>query len=114
MLQSLVPNDLWLRTNGAQPEPEYESRSTDEFSLFNGATGEVLKTLPTGGMRRFSRAKLRRLITEGIEVKYGKTLSPISYPSSCRQVRSGPCALKRTNHIDFSVTYIQLEYRKSV
>jgi len=82
MLQSLLPSDLWLRTNSAQPDPEYESRSTDEFSLFNGVTGEVLKTLPTGGMRRFSRAKLRRLITEGIDVKYGKTLSSISYNES--------------------------------
>src|ERR1700678_1724134 len=86
MLQSLLPNDLWLRTNSAQPDPEYESGSTDEFSLFNGATGGVLKTLPTGGMRRFSRAKLRRLITEGIEVKYGKTLSSISYNESGRGV----------------------------
>ena len=33
-------------------------------------------------MRRFSRTKLRALISEGIEVKYGKTLSSISYDES--------------------------------
>jgi 2-polyprenyl-6-methoxyphenol hydroxylase-like FAD-dependent oxidoreductase len=33
-------------------------------------------------MRRFSRTKLRALISEGIKVKYGKTLSSISYNES--------------------------------
>jgi hypothetical protein len=82
MLQSFLPSDLWLLTNSAQPNPEFVSRSSDKFNPYNGATGEVLKPLPMGGMRRFSRGKLRRLITEGIEVQYGKTLNSISSDKS--------------------------------
>jgi 2-polyprenyl-6-methoxyphenol hydroxylase-like FAD-dependent oxidoreductase len=79
LLQSLLPNDIWLRKNTTQPDPEFVAKVTDTFSLYNGKTGELLKTLPSGGMTRFSRAKLRALISEGIEVEYGKTLSSISY-----------------------------------
>jgi 2-polyprenyl-6-methoxyphenol hydroxylase-like FAD-dependent oxidoreductase len=82
LLQSLLPNDIWLRTNTTQPDPRVIAKATDTFSLYNGQTGELLKTLPSWGMRRFSRTKLRALISEGIEVKYGKTLSSISYNES--------------------------------
>ncbi|PMD41049.1 hypothetical protein L207DRAFT_348528 [Hyaloscypha variabilis F] len=58
------------------------ARDTDTFGLYNGKTGELLKALPTGGMRRFSRRKLRALISEGVDMKYGKTLSSISYNDS--------------------------------
>jgi 2-polyprenyl-6-methoxyphenol hydroxylase-like FAD-dependent oxidoreductase len=79
LLQSLLPDDIWLQINTTQPDPESIAKATDTFSLYNGETGELLKILPTGGMRRFSRTRLRALISEGIEVKYGKTLSSISY-----------------------------------
>jgi 2-polyprenyl-6-methoxyphenol hydroxylase-like FAD-dependent oxidoreductase len=58
------------------------ARDTDTFGLYNGKTGELLKALLTGRMRRFSRRKLRALISEGVDVKYGKTLSSISYDDS--------------------------------
>ncbi|KAE9368129.1 FAD/NAD(P)-binding domain-containing protein [Stipitochalara longipes BDJ] len=77
-LQSLLP-DIRLRTNTTQPDPDFVAKDTDTFSLYNGETGEPLKLLTIGGMRRFSRTKLRVLISEGIEVRYGKTLSSISY-----------------------------------
>jgi 2-polyprenyl-6-methoxyphenol hydroxylase-like FAD-dependent oxidoreductase len=79
LLQSLLPDDIWARTNTTQPDPNSVTKPSDTFSLYNGRTGEVLKTLPSGGMRRFSRGKLRALISEGIDVEYGKTLSFISY-----------------------------------
>jgi len=55
------------------------AKDTDTFGLYNGETGELLKDLPSGGMRRFSRTKLRALLSEGIDVTYGKTFTSIMY-----------------------------------
>ncbi|KUJ18827.1 FAD/NAD(P)-binding domain-containing protein [Mollisia scopiformis] len=79
LLQPLLPDNIWQRLNTTQPDPDYTPKPTDTFSLYNGATGELLKTLPTGGMRRVSRSRMRALFSEGIEVNYGKTLSSISF-----------------------------------
>ena len=82
LLQSLLPDEIWQRTNTAQPDPHLVAKDTDTFAIHNGQTGELLKNLPSGGMRRFSRTRLRTLISEGIDVKYGKTLTSISYDDS--------------------------------
>jgi hypothetical protein len=53
LLQALLPDDIWLQTNTTQPDPEFVAKAKDTFGLYNGETGELLKKLPTGGMRRF-------------------------------------------------------------
>src|ERR1700710_973629 len=78
-LQSLLPPEIWSRLNTAQPDPSREAKPTDMLEFFNGETGELLKAVPTGGMRRFSRGKLRALCSEDIEVHYGKKLVTIIY-----------------------------------
>ena len=79
MLQSLLPEDLWSKLKTTQADPSYDAGPSDLFDIYNGQTGEVIKSMPTGGMRRLCRRKLRALCREGIDVQYGKTLNFISY-----------------------------------
>lgn len=48
----------------------------------NGATGEVLASVPAKGLWRVSRRKMRVLFSEGIEVQHGKKLSSFSTTST--------------------------------
>lgn len=82
MLQSLLPEELWARLKTAQADPSRDASASDVFDMYNGQTGEVIKALPTGGMRRFCRRKLRALCGEGIDILYGKRLDRISYGAS--------------------------------
>ena len=79
MLQSLLPEDLWARMKTAQADPEYDGSAADFFDMYNGQTGEVIKSMPAGGMRRFCRRKLRALFREGLDIQYGKSLDSITY-----------------------------------
>lgn len=48
---------------------------------YNGITGEILFKSPLPGSRRISRQKLREVLTEGLDIKWGRTLGQISFPS---------------------------------
>lgn len=79
LLESLLPSSLFQKLESAQPDPGFKASSSDRMSMFNAKSGELLRELPTGGMRRFSRRKLRQICSTSIDVAYGKALAQISY-----------------------------------
>lgn len=79
LLESLLPSSLCQKLQSAQPDPSFKPSASDRMCFLNGQTGELLKELPTEGMRRFSRRKLRNICATNIEVVYGKTLEQILY-----------------------------------
>ena len=95
LLKKHLPDELWNRLPEAQNDPNYVTSEDDVFKIFNSGTGDILKTLPALGSRRFSRRKLRALLTDGLDVKvtnsviykkseanhlkYGKTLQSLTY-----------------------------------
>jgi hypothetical protein len=48
---------------------------------YNGITGEILFKSPLPGSRRISRQKLRGVLAEGLDIRWGRTLNQISFPS---------------------------------
>ncbi|KAH0538562.1 hypothetical protein FGG08_004850 [Glutinoglossum americanum] len=81
-LERILPVDLWDRLREAQNDPFYESPPEDVFPLLNSQTGEILKNMPLPKTVRVSRRKMRALCSEGVVVKYDKTLTGISYEPS--------------------------------
>lgn len=48
----------------------------------NTSCGSILKLLPTPGGRRVSRKRLRKVLSQGLDVQYEKNVTEIFYPSS--------------------------------
>ena len=76
-LYSLLPPPLASRLVSeatVDPSLDYVTPPTNGSKIFDGATGELLKELKADEMLlRVSRRKLRKLISEGVDVKVGVT-----------------------------------------
>lgn len=79
ILETILPSFLYQKLESAQPDPAFIASPSDRMTFYNGKTGELLKELPTGGMRRYSRRKLRNICSTNIEIVYAKTLVDILY-----------------------------------
>lgn len=62
-----------------QVDPNTPTPDTDWTKVLNGATGELVNELPIPKFYRFLRSRLRALMSEGIDIAYGKKLSSLSY-----------------------------------
>lgn len=69
LLEKLLPADLFSRLRETQNDPFYEPQDSDLLQMYSGKSGEVLKALPMGKIIRVSRRKLRKFLTEGIDVQ---------------------------------------------
>ncbi len=50
----------------------------ETLPCYNGATGDILFRSPTPGARRITRQKLRRVLLDGVDVRWGKNLARLS------------------------------------
>lgn len=48
---------------------------------YNGNTGELLFKSPLPGSRRISRQRLRKVLSKGLDIKWGKKVVQIEFPS---------------------------------
>lgn len=48
---------------------------------YNGTTGELLFKSPLPGARRVSRKRLREVLAQGLDIKWGEKLDKITFPS---------------------------------
>ena len=65
----LLSEALQARVHEAQTRPFYRATDTEELVLRNAATGEVLKKVNSPHAIRVSRAGLRKLLLDGLDVK---------------------------------------------
>ncbi|CAJ2508236.1 Uu.00g094220.m01.CDS01 [Anthostomella pinea] len=85
ILASLLGPAGWARVErAALVDPGLPRVETDVINVFNGATGERAGAVPTPGVSRFLRSRLRGLIAEGIGgsegvAEFGKTVVGVSY-----------------------------------
>ncbi|KAH8820697.1 hypothetical protein F5884DRAFT_764906 [Xylogone sp. PMI_703] len=79
LLEELLPQSIWNRLHEAHCDPFYEYPEVEVVPLTNGQTGELLMDIRGAGMRRFSRNRLRKLCTEGLEIEYGKEFVNATY-----------------------------------
>jgi hypothetical protein len=76
-LKTLLPPALYARLNEAYCDPF--SGTIDKTTVYNSASGEVLKELPMPGMIRVDRNRMRALCSEGLDIHYSKDLSGLKY-----------------------------------
>ncbi|KAL9113745.1 MAG: hypothetical protein Q9227_002190 [Pyrenula ochraceoflavens] len=77
-LDRAISSRLRMKLQGINCDPFREGYD-EAYPMLNGKTGEVLIALPGKNARRVSRRKLRHLLSQDINIEYGKTLSYISY-----------------------------------
>jgi 2-polyprenyl-6-methoxyphenol hydroxylase-like FAD-dependent oxidoreductase len=79
-LQALLPPALWDRLQSAHVAPQEPVVEEDVLKFVNGRTGEFMSGFPVKKFFRLQRSKLRKLFSEGINLRFDKKLSDISYP----------------------------------
>ncbi|KAH8177012.1 FAD binding domain-containing protein [Sarocladium implicatum] len=72
LLDKLVPADLLAKLPYAVCNPHLDFNEDIEcLPVYNGATGALLFKSPTPGARRISRQRLREILIEGLDIKWG-------------------------------------------
>ncbi|KAL8836588.1 MAG: hypothetical protein Q9176_006225 [Flavoplaca citrina] len=78
-LHSLIPDSLSSRLQTAQVDPHTPTKDSEKLRFINGKTGEIMGVADVEKFYRFKRSKIRALLTEGVNVKWGKSISSITY-----------------------------------
>jgi hypothetical protein len=78
-LKTLIPPGHHARLPEAYCDPF--SGTADKTTIYNSASGEVLKELDMPGMIRVDR-NMRALCSEGVEIQYSKALSSLTYENN--------------------------------
>lgn len=76
-LKTLLPPTLFARLPETYCDPF--SGAVEKTSIYNSASGEVLKELVMPGMIRVDRNRMRKLCSEGLDIQYSKALSELNY-----------------------------------
>ncbi|KAL3457414.1 hypothetical protein BJX64DRAFT_280665 [Aspergillus heterothallicus] len=78
-LQTLMPDDMWSRIQSVQVDPSTPTAAEDAIRFLNGQTGELMTSVPANKFYRLRRRKLRALLAEGLDIRYGIMLEKIEY-----------------------------------
>ncbi|KAI9714928.1 MAG: hypothetical protein M1812_006241 [Candelaria pacifica] len=80
-LKSLIPPALFARLQSTQVDPNTPTKPAETLRFLNGKTGETMGEAHIEGFYRLRRSKIRNLLTEGLDVRWGKEISNITYSS---------------------------------
>lgn len=78
-LRSLISEDMWARIQFAQVDPTQPTANEDVLNFLNAQSGETMTVIPVQNFYRLRRRKLRGLLAEGLDIRYGKNLRAIHY-----------------------------------
>jgi flavin-dependent dehydrogenase len=79
----LVPKDILANLTEAFCNPHLEfNDEVETLPCYNSITGDLLFSSPTPGARRVNRGKLRRLLAEGIDIRWNKSVKGLSQTDS--------------------------------
>ncbi|KAF2972369.1 hypothetical protein GQX73_g1144 [Xylaria multiplex] len=74
-LESCLPKDMFARIDNVQVDPEQGRQDTGRFLFLDLETLKPRYIIPPSPRKRISRSKFRELLTEGVNVHWGKSLS---------------------------------------
>lgn len=74
---SCLPDEILTNIRSIECDPYYEQEHgvMPPLSFNDAQSGEALLVLPSDGVRRVSRRKMRNLLSEGLHVQYNKRLA---------------------------------------
>src|ERR1700712_3670220 len=81
LLEKLLPLDLWERIQEAQTDPSFDAKAAIDYVIpfYDAKTGNHIKNAPMPHAIRVSRKKMRKFVSQGIDVQYGKDLVAYQY-----------------------------------
>ncbi|KAL8866256.1 MAG: hypothetical protein Q9174_006407, partial [Haloplaca sp. 1 TL-2023] len=85
-LQSLIPDSLYARIQTTQVDPNTPTKQIEKLRFLNGQTGEVMGVAEIEKFYRLRRSKIRALLSEGLDVRWGKSISNITYSDDGKTV----------------------------
>ncbi|KAI1129208.1 hypothetical protein F5Y10DRAFT_158928 [Nemania abortiva] len=74
-LENCLPGDLFARIDEVQVDPEQGRQDTGRFLFLDLETLKPRFIIPPNPRKRIIRSKFRRLLAEGLEIQWGKSLS---------------------------------------
>lgn len=78
-LKSLMPDHMWDRIQSVQVDTHKPTAAHDALNFHNAQSGELMTSIPVQYFYRIRRRKLRGLLAEGVDIRYGKKLRDIQY-----------------------------------
>lgn len=85
-LAELLPSAMYARLPSATVDPYTPIREHDEVRFLQGDTGESLLAMPVQNLHRLRRSKLRELLVDGLDIRYGCSLLDIKFSEDRRHV----------------------------
>jgi len=85
-LQACLPPALFERLETIQVDPEQGRRDTGQFLFLNLANAEAVFQIPPAPRRRINREKFRKLLLDGIDVRWNKSIATFQVTFSGVQV----------------------------
>ncbi|KAL8706784.1 MAG: hypothetical protein Q9201_000210 [Fulgogasparrea decipioides] len=85
-LQSLIPDSLFSRIQTTQVDPHTPTKDVETLRFINGRTGEVIGLAEIEKFYRLRRSKIRALLLEGLDVRWGKSIFDITYSKDGKTV----------------------------
>lgn len=82
ILKALLPTSLNAKLQSVQVDPHEPTKAVDVLQFLNGATGEAMGGPKVNYFHRLRRAKLRALLVEGLDIRWGKKLQHIAYSAN--------------------------------
>lgn len=83
VLAKLVPKHILENLSQAVCNPHLDfNDEVESLPCFNGITGDLLFSSPTPGARRVSRQLLRRLLAQGVDIRWNKSLKEVLQTNS--------------------------------
>lgn len=85
ILKSLLPEGQFdERVQSIQVDPHVPTKELDDLIWLKGDTGERLATITFGPFYRLRRSKIRDLLSQNLNIQYGKHLQHITYSEDGR------------------------------
>lgn len=77
-LEKCLPPELYTRRAGMYVDPVFDHETVSASLIWDGKTGKEIKRPPSlEGVVKVSRGKIRRLLSQGLTIEYGKRLDEI-------------------------------------
>ncbi|PTU17907.1 hypothetical protein P175DRAFT_0445558 [Aspergillus ochraceoroseus IBT 24754] len=80
-LKALIPEEMWAQIQTVQVDPSTPTAEHDSLQFLNGQTGELMTAVPANDFYRLRRRKLRGLLMQDLDIRWGVQLERIEYSS---------------------------------
>lgn len=86
ILRTLIPPESWSRIQSVQVDPNIATKELDTLTFLNGKTGSPMAAAEIDNFYRLKRSKLRSLLSENLDLRFGKRLDRIEYSEDRKTV----------------------------